>query len=157
MAGHRVRRREPGRSAGDSRKADGWIIAARAQRYPAPCSPICRDQMLRGLAKAGVEPPVGSVGDSYDNAVAETINGLYKSEVHRRGPWRNFKPSSSRPRNGSIDSTTAGSWSPSETFRRPSQEKWLREPCSGGSRLAVTPRNGPSGPAGLRKRGGLSS
>ena len=33
------------------------------------------------LAKAGVEPSVGSVGDSYDNALAETINGLYKAEV----------------------------------------------------------------------------
>jgi len=33
------------------------------------------------LAKAGIEPSVGSVGDSYDNAMAETINGLYKAEV----------------------------------------------------------------------------
>ena len=42
------------------------------------------------LAEAGVEPSVGSVGDSYDNALAETINGLYKAEViHRCGPWRN--------------------------------------------------------------------
>lgn len=41
------------------------------------------------LADAGVEPSVGSVGDSYDNALAETINGLYKAEViWRRGPWR---------------------------------------------------------------------
>jgi transposase InsO family protein len=41
------------------------------------------------LAEAGVEPSVGSVGDSYDNALAETINGLYKAEViWRRGPWR---------------------------------------------------------------------
>ena len=41
------------------------------------------------LAAAGIEPSVGSVGDSYDNALAETINGLYKAEViHRRGPWR---------------------------------------------------------------------
>jgi transposase InsO family protein len=41
------------------------------------------------LADAGIEPSVGSVGDSYDNALAETINGLYKTEViHRRGPWR---------------------------------------------------------------------
>src|ERR1700722_16477446 len=40
------------------------------------------------LAEAGIEPSVGSVGDSYDNALAETINGLYKAEViHRRGPW----------------------------------------------------------------------
>ena len=44
------------------------------------------------LAQAGIEPSVGSVGDSYDNALAETINGLYKAEViHRRGPWRNFE------------------------------------------------------------------
>ena len=43
------------------------------------------------LAEAGVEPSVGSVGDSYDNALAETIIGLYKAEViHRRGPWRSF-------------------------------------------------------------------
>jgi transposase InsO family protein len=41
------------------------------------------------LAEAGIEPSVGSRGDSYDNALAETINGLYKAEVmHRRGPWR---------------------------------------------------------------------
>jgi putative transposase len=44
------------------------------------------------LAEAGIEPSVGSVGDSYANALAETINGLYKAEViHRRGPWRNFE------------------------------------------------------------------
>lgn len=44
------------------------------------------------LAEAGIEPSVGSVGDSYDNALAETINGLYKTEViYRRGPWRSFE------------------------------------------------------------------
>jgi transposase InsO family protein len=44
------------------------------------------------LVQAGIEPSVGSVGDSYDNALAETINGLYKAEViHRRGPWRSFE------------------------------------------------------------------
>ena len=43
------------------------------------------------LAAAGVERSVGSVGDSFDNALAETINGLYKTEViRRRGPWRNI-------------------------------------------------------------------
>jgi len=43
------------------------------------------------LAEAGIEPSVGSVGDSYDNALAETINGLYKAEViHRRAPWKSF-------------------------------------------------------------------
>ncbi|MCK4547890.1 MAG: IS3 family transposase, partial [Candidatus Eisenbacteria sp.] len=42
------------------------------------------------LAEAGIEPSVGSVGDSYDNALAETIIGLYKTEVIRQlGPWRN--------------------------------------------------------------------
>ncbi|MBB3174030.1 transposase InsO family protein [Endobacter medicaginis] len=41
------------------------------------------------LAEAGIEPSVGSVGDSYDNALAETINGLFKAEViHRRNSWR---------------------------------------------------------------------
>ena len=44
------------------------------------------------LAEAGIEPSVGSVGDSDDNALAETINGLYKAEViHRCGPWRGFE------------------------------------------------------------------
>jgi putative transposase len=43
------------------------------------------------LAEAGIEASVGSVGDSYDNALAETINGLFKTEVIRhpkRGPWK---------------------------------------------------------------------
>jgi transposase InsO family protein len=43
------------------------------------------------LAEAGIEPSVGSVGDSYDNALAETIIGLYKAEiVEPRGPWKSF-------------------------------------------------------------------
>lgn len=42
------------------------------------------------LAEVGIERSVGSVGDSYDNALAETIIGLFKTEViHQRGPWRN--------------------------------------------------------------------
>src|SRR3954462_4267191 len=41
------------------------------------------------LLDAGIEASVGSVGDSYDTALAETINGLFKAEmIHRRGPWR---------------------------------------------------------------------
>ena len=44
------------------------------------------------LAEAKIAPSVASVGDSYDNALAETINGLFKAEViHRRGPWRSFE------------------------------------------------------------------
>ncbi len=43
------------------------------------------------LAEAGIEPSVGTVGDSYDNALAETIIGLFKTEViHRCGPWRSY-------------------------------------------------------------------
>jgi transposase InsO family protein len=44
------------------------------------------------LARAGIEPSVGSIGDSYDNALAETIIGLFKTEViRRRGPWRSLE------------------------------------------------------------------
>lgn len=44
------------------------------------------------LAEAGIEPSVGSRGDSYDNALAETIIGLFKTEViRRRGPWRSLE------------------------------------------------------------------
>ena len=41
------------------------------------------------LVEAGATPSVGSVGDSYDNALAESVNGLYKTEIiNRKGPWR---------------------------------------------------------------------
>jgi putative transposase len=44
------------------------------------------------LTEAGIDPSVGSVGDSYDNALAETVNGLFKTEViRRRGPWRSLE------------------------------------------------------------------
>ena len=44
------------------------------------------------LADAGIEPSVGSVGDSYDNALAESVIGLFKTEViRRRGPWRSLE------------------------------------------------------------------
>ena len=44
------------------------------------------------LLDAGIEPSVGSVGDSYDNALAETVIGLFKTEViRRRGPWRTME------------------------------------------------------------------
>lgn len=43
------------------------------------------------MLEAGIEPSVGSRGDSYDNALAESVIGLFKTEViHRRGPWRGF-------------------------------------------------------------------
>jgi putative transposase len=47
---------------------------------------------IKRLVEAGIEPSVGSVGDSYNNALAETFNGLYKAEViYRRGPWKSFE------------------------------------------------------------------
>ena len=53
--------------------------------------PIFVDRYTERLIEANIEASVGSAGDSYDNALAETINGLYKTEVIRhRGPWRNI-------------------------------------------------------------------
>ena len=52
------------------------------------------------LAEAGIEPSVGSRGDSYDNALAETVIGLFKTEViHRDGPWRGLDDVEGRIRN----------------------------------------------------------
>ena len=72
------------------------------------------------LPEAGIEPSVGSKGDSYDNALAETINGLYKTEViHRRAPWKTKETSNSSRSNGSRGSTITGCWSAWATSRRP--------------------------------------
>ena len=60
------------------------------------------------LAEAGIDPSVGSVGDSYDNALAETIIGLFKTEViHRRDPWRSSEAVEFAPSNGLTGSTPA--------------------------------------------------
>jgi len=95
-----------------SRKIVGWAMAptmpaelvcsalqmAITQRSPSPGLIVHSDRGSQGvsiryterLAEAGIETSVGSKGDSYDNALAETINGLYKAElIHRRGPWKN--------------------------------------------------------------------
>jgi len=64
----------------------------RPLRRPVESAQYVSIKYTERLAEAGIEPSVGSVGDSYDNALAETINGLYKAEViHRRGPWRSFE------------------------------------------------------------------
>src|SRR3954468_1517231 len=89
------------------------------------------------LAKAGVEPSVGSVGDSYDNALAETINGLYKAEViHRAAPGAASKRSSSPPSNGSTGSTNVAFSSRSGTFLPPRP----RPPTMPSLRSPVAPR-----------------
>jgi putative transposase len=55
-------------------------------------SPYLSIRDTERLGLAGIEPSVGRVGDSDDNALAETVNGLYKVEViHRRGPWKSFE------------------------------------------------------------------
>ena len=65
-------------------RAAAWFYHSRSR-----AASIYRSSTPSALSEAGIEPSVGSVGDSYDNALAETINGLYKAEViHRRGPWR---------------------------------------------------------------------
>jgi len=82
------------------------------------------------LAEAGVEPSVGSKGDSYDNALAETINGLYKAEViHRRGPWKTRRQSNWQRWNGWRGSTITGCSNPSAISRPPK----LRQTTTGNS------------------------
>jgi hypothetical protein len=72
------------------------------------------------LAEAGIEPLVGSVGDSYDNALAEIINGLYKAEViHRCGPWRSFEAVEFATLEWVDWLTIDVSWNPSVTSRPP--------------------------------------
>ena len=61
-------------------------------RRPLECKQYVSIRYTERLAEAGIEPSVGSVGDAYDNALAETIFGLYKTEVIRlNGPWRNIE------------------------------------------------------------------
>ena len=61
-------------------------------RGPLECKQYLSIRYMGRLAEAGIERSVGSVGDSYDNALAETIIGLYKTEViWRNGPWRNME------------------------------------------------------------------
>ena len=66
------------------------------------------------LADAGIDPSVGSRGDSYDNALAESVIGLFKTEVIRRkGPWQNLSRPSNSPRDWSTGSIIGGCSNPS--------------------------------------------
>jgi transposase InsO family protein len=72
------------------------------------------------LAVADFESPVGGVGDSHDNALAETINGIYKADViHRCRPSQSFEAVEFATLNESTGSTIAGCWSRSATSRQP--------------------------------------
>ena len=78
--------RRAGTSAHARRPVDGGLVhhSVRGVQYVSI-------KYSERLAAAGIEPSVGSVGDSYDNALAETVIGLFKTEViHRRGPSRSF-------------------------------------------------------------------
>lgn len=57
-------------------------------RRPIESAQYVSIRYMERLAEAGIEPSVGSVGDCYDNALAETINGLYKAEVIHRQSWK---------------------------------------------------------------------
>ncbi len=86
------------------------------------------------LAEAGIEPSVGSVVDSYDNALAETINGLYKAEViHRRGPRRSFETVEFATLEWVTGSTTDAFASRSGIYRQPKPKSdttpyWTNQP-----------------------------
>jgi putative transposase len=71
---------------------DDLFIAAGSWTTATAAANTSQSRYTERLAEAGVEPSVGSVGDSYDHALAETINGLYKAElIHRRARWRSFE------------------------------------------------------------------
>ena len=75
------------------------------------------------LQDAGAVASIGSVGDSYDNAQAESLIGLYKLECVRPDrPWRTVDDSSSQRCPGSNDSLTTGSTAPWTTFHRSSSK-----------------------------------
>jgi transposase InsO family protein len=84
-----------GRRARSERRRRGLIANASnivVLRRPLDSAQYISIRYTERLAAAGIEPSVGSVGDSYDNALAETINGLYKTEViRRRGPWKSLE------------------------------------------------------------------
>jgi len=80
---HPARRRNPDLRSARAKRDDALIHHSdRGSQYVSI-------RYTQRLADAGIEPSVGSRCDSFDNALTETINGLYKAEViHRRGPWK---------------------------------------------------------------------
>ena len=94
--------------------------AASCTTATAACS-TSRSATPSGWPRPASSPRSAASATRYDNALAETIIGLYKTEViHRRGPWRTSRPSSSPRSNGSTGSTTGACSSRSETSLRPS-------------------------------------
>ena len=80
------------RNARSDRRRPAIATSVQVLQQPCESAQYVSIKYSERLAEAGIEPSVGSVGDSYDNAMAETINGLYKAGViHRRGPWRSLE------------------------------------------------------------------
>jgi transposase InsO family protein len=76
------------------------------------------------LVDAGIEPSVGSRGDSYDNALAESIIGLFKTElIQRHGPWRHVEAVELPRSTGWIGLIIGGSWDRSALCRRRSMKR----------------------------------
>jgi transposase InsO family protein len=96
------------------------------------------------LAEAGIEPSVGSRGDSYDNALAESIIGLFKTDViHRKGPWCVIsRPSNSRPSPGSTGSTCVGYSSRLAMCRLQNTRRATMATCAGPPRSTTASRRG---------------
>ena len=68
------------------------LLLLRLLRGPIESTQYLSIRYTERLAEAGVTPSVGSVGDGYDNALAETINGLFKAElIYREGPWKGLE------------------------------------------------------------------
>src|SRR3954470_14547646 len=77
------------------------------------------------LAEAGIDPSVGSVGDAYDNALAESVIGLFKTEVIKpRAPWRTVEQVEMPPWSTSTGSTTAACSRPAATSRPSNLKLW---------------------------------
>lgn len=80
-----------------------------------------------GLAEIGATPSIGTVGDSYDNALAETVNGYYKAELVRgpakSGPWKRSMISNSRHWDGCTGTTRSGCTATSGMCLRSSMKK----------------------------------
>lgn len=96
--------------------------------------------MTDRLLSAGIDPSVGATGSSYDNALAETINGLYKTElIKRRRPWKTLEQVEIATWSGSTGSTTAGSTATATTCPPPSS----RPPTTVTTRPGHRPRSQP--------------
>lgn len=81
------------------------------------------------LALAGIEASVGTVGDSCNNALVETFNGLYKTElIYRRGRWKSFQAVETAKLEWSNGSTTSVCSNPSVTSRPPRSGRNTMQP-----------------------------